>query len=84
MTIIEVTPVEFTALESVPKPEELVDHYVCCDIPDGWIGMTKTFCGTSVFFEGRDSNAGQILCPLCVERARYAGCPLGNDCVPIR
>ena len=84
MSTIELTPVELTSLDTVPKPEEIIEHYICCDVPDGWVGMTKTFCGDMVFFEGRDVATGGPVCTMCVERARYAGCPLGNQCTPIR
>ena len=61
--------------------EEQVQHYVCCEVSDDFVGVTKSFCGKTIMID--TASFGYSDCAQCVEVATRPGCPLGYDCLPV-
>lgn len=58
---------------------EHITHYVCCSIPEGFAGMTTTFCGELVLTD-QIVRTGVAGCDACRRIVRRDGCPLGRWC----
>ena len=77
MTILEI------ATEMTIDFQEQVQHYVCCEIPDSFCGVTTTFCGKKVVEDLAAEKESLVVCSQCIEVAQRPGCPLGHDCEPV-
>lgn len=77
MTILE------KALEHVAVIDDFFpdgDHFICCETPDGFVGLTKTFCGKEIFDASTEAVA-EVDCNDCMMKAYGSNhCPLGKVC----
>ena len=57
------------------------DHWICCDLPPGFVGITKTFCGQDTM--EYDPEVGtSVSCKKCtsVSLSQYDFCPVNGKC----
>lgn len=57
------------------------DHWICCDLPDGFVGITPTFCGQETM-EYEPEVGTSVSCKTCtsVSLAQYDFCPVNGKC----
>lgn len=68
-------PVESTTTTSDADLEERMDHWVCCDDPDGV--HVKSFCGITTVPRG---DADSVNCVVCTDLEIAHWCPNHGIC----
>lgn len=79
MTLLEEAPV----IETVAAIDQVFteDHWVCCDLPEGFVGITTTVCGKEIM-EYEPEFADGVSChPCSIKMVSDPGfCPLKGRC----
>lgn len=79
MTVIENPVIEETHQATI-DPMFDNDHFICCETPDGFVGMTTTFCGKEIF-EDNPEAVTSVGCKACMDAIAKISCPIGKPCV---
>ena len=60
------------------------DHWICCDLPEGFVGITYAFCGAETM-EWEPECGGAVSCVGCNAKAAsdYMYCPVKGKCTHI-
>lgn len=79
MAVIEIESVELIAAID-PVFDE--DHWICCSLPPGFVGITKTFCGQETM-EYDPEYWDSVSCETCtrVLVAEHDYCPINGKCI---
>ena len=76
MTVIDIQPIQQTVVEDMFDAE----HFICCRIPDEFVGVTTAFCGKKVIVDSVKTIDAPVNCSSCVTLELTNPCPIDYGC----